>query len=122
MSDEKAMGYNQRNDEIHDNIEGMQRDSEAHADALAVVQQFNARLVSGKVVLFWPTIAAALTSKCVWLVVACDSCGTIIDLDLTMKRRKSEASISVALEDVRCPRCNGHGRIRIAGLSRYPSI
>ena len=34
---------------------------------------------------FWPTIAAALTSKHHWLVIACDSCDTIIDLDLTVK-------------------------------------
>jgi hypothetical protein len=39
-----------------------------------------------------------------------------------VKRRDPEAPIRVALDDVRCPRCNGHGRTRIVGLSRYPSI
>jgi hypothetical protein len=29
----------------------------------------------GKTAWFWPTIAAALTSKHHWLVIACDSCG-----------------------------------------------
>jgi hypothetical protein len=39
-----------------------------------------------------------------------------------LKRRDPDAPIRVALNDVRCPRCNGHGRTRIVGLSRYPSI
>ncbi len=66
--------------------------------------------------------AAALTAKHHWLVIACDSCGAIIDLDLRVKRRDPEAVVRIALDDVRCPRCNGLGRMRIAGLSRYPSI
>ena len=56
-------GYNQHNDEIHDNIEGMQGDREGEADTLAIVQQFNARLATRTLVLSWPTIATALTSK-----------------------------------------------------------
>jgi hypothetical protein len=40
------MGYNARNDEIRDNIERMRRDREAYADALASVEQFNARLAA----------------------------------------------------------------------------
>jgi hypothetical protein len=62
----RAVGYNQRNDEIRDNIERMRRDREAYADALATVEQFNARLSAKKSVWFWPTIAAALTSKHHW--------------------------------------------------------
>jgi hypothetical protein len=38
------MGYNQRNDEIGDNVERMRREREAYADALATVEKFNARL------------------------------------------------------------------------------
>jgi hypothetical protein len=33
-----------------------------------------------------------------------------------------EASIRVALRDVRCPRCNGYGRPRIVGPAPHPSI
>lgn len=116
------MGYNQRNDEIRDNIERMRREREAHADALATVEQFNARLSAKKSAWFWPTIAAALTSKHHWLIIACDSCGTVIDLDLTVKRRDPNAPIRIALDDVRCPRCNGHGRTRVVALSRHPSM
>jgi len=53
---------------------------------------------------------------------ACDSCGTVIDLDLTVKRRDPEASVRVALRDMRCPRCNGYGRPRIIALAWLPSI
>ena len=38
------MGYNHRNDEIHDNIGRMQCEWEAQRDALATVRRFNARL------------------------------------------------------------------------------
>ena len=95
---------------------------EAYADALATMEQFNGRLLAKKSAWFWPTIAAALTSKHHWLIVACDSCGTVIDLDLTVKRRDHNAPIRIALDDVLCPRCNGYGRTRIVALSRYPSI
>ena len=81
------MGYNARNDEIRDNVERMRREREAYEDALATVEQFNTRLAAKKSAWFWPTIAAALISKHHWLVIACDSCGTVIDLDLTVKRR-----------------------------------
>jgi hypothetical protein len=36
--------------------------------------------------------------------------------------RDPEVSIRVALRDVRCPRCNGHGRPRIIALARHPSV
>ena len=51
------MGYNHRNDEIRDNIERIRREQEAYADALATVEQFNARLLVKKSAWFWPTIA-----------------------------------------------------------------
>ena len=116
------MGYNARNNEIHDNITRMRRAWEAERDAVATVRGFNARLSSKGYVWFWPKITAAITAKHPWLVVACDSCGTVVDLDLRVKRRDPEASIRVALRDVRCPRCNGDGRPRIVGLAPHPSI
>jgi hypothetical protein len=91
-----AMGYNRRNDEIRHNVERLRRDREAYADALATVEQFNARLSAKKTAWFWPTIAAALTSKHHWLIIACDSCGTVSDLDLTVKRRDPNAPIRAA--------------------------
>jgi hypothetical protein len=111
-----------RNEFIRANIERMQRDTEAVAESTATVEQFNARLAAKKIAWSLPTISAALTSKHHWLIIACDSCDTMIDLDLTFKRRDPNAPISAALNDVRCPRCNGHGRTRIVSLARYPSI
>jgi hypothetical protein len=64
-----------------------------------------------------PKINAALTSNHHWLIINCDSCGTVVDLDLQVKPRDPEASIRVALRDVQCPRCNGYGRPRIIALA-----
>ena len=66
--------------------------------------------------------SAALVSKHHWLVILCDSCDTVVDLDLRVKPRDPEASIRVVLRDVQCPRCNGLGRPRIVALARQPSI
>jgi len=115
------MGYNQRNDEIHDNVGRMRAQWEAERDALATVRRFNGRLSSKGYAWFWPKISAAITAKYPWLVIACDSCGMVVDLDLRVKPRDPEASIRVALRDARCPRCNGYGRLRIARLERHPS-
>ena len=76
----------------------MRRDRAAYADALATVEQFIGRLAAKKPAWFWPTIAAALTSKHHWLVIACDSCDTVIDLDLTVKRRDPNAPVRIALD------------------------
>ena len=113
----KAMGYNARNDEIRDNVTRMRREWEAQRNALAAVRRFNATLFAKGYVWFWPKIAAALTSKHHWLVINCDSCGTVVDLDLRVKPRDPEASIRVA-RDVQCPRCNGYGRPRVIALAR----
>jgi hypothetical protein len=85
------MSYNARNDEIHENLDRMLPEREAYEDSLAIVRQFNARLSTKKTVWFWPTIAAALASKHYWLIIACDACNTVIDLDLTVKRRDPDA-------------------------------
>ena len=94
----------------------------AQRGALATVRRFNATLSAKGYVWFWPKIAAALTSKHHWLVIACDSCDTVVDLDLRVKPRDPKASIRVALRDVQCPRCNGHGRPRIIALAGHPSL
>ena len=112
------MEYNARNDEIRDNITRMRRQWEEERDALAAVRRFNAKLSSKGYSWFWPKIGAALKSKHHWPAINCDSCGTVVDLDLRVKPRDPEASIRVALRDVRCIRCNGHGRPRIVALRR----
>jgi hypothetical protein len=51
-----------------------------------------------------------------------DAVETIALVDLRVKPQDPEASIRVALRDVRCPRCNGYGRPRIVALAHHPSI
>ena len=101
------------------NIRHLRAQWKAERDALATVRHFNAKLSTKGSAWFWPKIAAAITAKHPWLVIACDSCGTVIDLELRVKPRDPEASIRVALRDVRCPRCNGHGRPRIVALASH---
>ena len=103
-------------------VERMRRRWEEERGALATVRRFNAKLSSKGYSWSWPKIAAALKSKHHWLVINCDSCGTVVDLDLRVKPRDPEASIRVVLRDVRCIRCNGHGRPRIIGLAQHLSV
>jgi len=84
--------YKARNDEIRDNITRMRREWEAQRGALATVRRFNAIMSTKGKAWFWPTIGAALVSKHHWL--NCDSCGTVIDLDLRVKPRDPEASVT----------------------------
>ena len=90
------MGYNARNDEIHENLERMRLERDSYENSLAIVRQFNARLSAKKTAWFWPTISAALASKHHWLIIACDACDTVIDLDLTVKRRDPDACRSAS--------------------------
>jgi len=120
-SEAQAMGMSHRRDDQRARHARLERDAAAMADARATIEEFNARLAAGREAWFWPTIAAALATKHHWLVVCCDACGTMIDLDLSVKRRHPDAPINIALRDVRCPRCNGHGAPRITALARWPS-
>ena len=53
----------------------------------ASMQSFRPKVIRGS----GPKIAAALTSNHHCLVINCDSCGTVIDLDLRVKPRDPEA-------------------------------
>jgi hypothetical protein len=108
------MGYNARNDEVRDNVSRMRAQWQAERNALATVRRFNARLSATGYSWFWPKITAAITAKHPWLVIACDSCGNVVDLDLRVKPRDPETSVRVALRDIRCP--------RIVALASRPSI
>ena len=111
------MGISHRKDDIAAQIRRAERDRDAMEDALATVLAFNARVAAGKIAWSWPTIGATLATGHHWLSVECDACGTVIDLDLSVKTRHPDAS----LRDVRCPRCNGNGRPHILALSKFSS-
>jgi len=100
----------------------MKREQQAQREALDAVRRFNATASAGGRIWFWRTVAAALVSKHYGLVVACDAHDTVVDLDLHVKPRDPDASVRVALREVRCPRCNGHGRPRIIALAQWASI
>jgi len=95
------------------------REREDIASALPVIEAFNARLAAGREPFFAPTIRAALITGHYWLIVVCRSCDLVLDLDLRVKRRPPEATILMALADVKCPRCNGHGRPEVARLAKW---
>jgi hypothetical protein len=88
-------------------------------DAQAIVGLFNAALAASRKPMFMPTIEAAVLAKHPWLIVLCRSCDTIIDLDVWMKPRPPMATILMAFAEIRCPRCNGHGRPAILRFPRY---
>jgi hypothetical protein len=94
------------------------REQQDKAEALPVIEMFNAKLAAGREPFFLPTIRAALITGHPWMIVHCRSCDTVIDFDLRMKPRPPEATILLALRDVKCPRCNGHGRTEVVRLAR----
>ena len=114
--------YRRPRSEVIRDVERMRRAWADERIARATVRRFNAALKVRPSAGFWPTVATALTAKFHWVVILCDSCGGVTDLDLRVKPRDPEASVRVTLKDVRCPRCNGHGRPRIIGLAQRPSI
>lgn len=109
----------------HERVQAVERMKRAWAeeqDALLIIRAYNARLSAKVSAGFWPTVGTAIKARHPWVAILCESCGGVTDLDLRVKPRDPEASIHVALHDVRCPRCNGHGRPRIVALARHPSI
>lgn len=91
------------------------------ADATTAIELFNVRASKNFGVVSWPTVAAALISKHHWAQILCRSCDGITDMDLRVKRRDAAQPVCVILFDVRCPRCNGHGRPQIVRLDKTPS-
>jgi hypothetical protein len=85
------MVNSRRHDEMLENVERMQRAWEAERDALATVRRFNAKLSAKRAAWFWPKIAAAITAMHPWLVIACDSCGTVVDLDLRVNSARARS-------------------------------
>jgi hypothetical protein len=96
----------------------MQRDLQAQREALATVRRFNATLSAKGRVWFWPTIAAALVSRHHWLVIACDSCETMVDLGVL------NPVILMNPFVWRCATCNARAATGMAGHAslRWRSI
>jgi hypothetical protein len=81
----------------HERVQAVEwREQNDEREALAAVRRFNAMASTGCRAWFFPTVAAALASKHHWLVVVCDACDTVVDLDLRVKRRDPDASVRCA--------------------------
>jgi hypothetical protein len=93
------------------------REQQDKAEALPIIEGFNSRLEAGREPFFMPTIRAALITGHHWMIVVCRSCDTVLDLDLRVRRRPPQATILMALRDLRC---NGHGRPEIMRLAKGP--
>ena len=91
-------------------VERMQRQWADERDALATVRRFNATLSAKGYVWFWPKIAAALTSKHHWLVIVCDSCGTVVDW-ICVLSQATQRPPSVS----RCAACNARAAMDTVG-------
>jgi hypothetical protein len=74
-------------------------------DAVAVIEAWNARLVTGRRVLSSPTFGAAALAGYRWLTVYCPGCGTVKDVDLGKIDRHPDASISSLIPSLSCRTC-----------------
>lgn len=115
------MGISDRVPKIKAGIAQWRADQKNVADAVAAIELFNTRAARKLGVVSWPTIGAVLLSKHHWAAILCRSCDTITDMDLRVKKRDSAQPVCVILSDIRCPRCNGHGRPQIIALRKLPS-
>jgi hypothetical protein len=99
----------------------MKRAWETERQSLATIRRFNASLSARGYSWFWPKIAAALVSKHHWLIIACDACETIVDLDLRVKPRDPKAAGAW-----HCVMFNAHAAMategRIIALAQHPSV
>jgi hypothetical protein len=96
------------------------REHEDRAIAGAVVEFFNLALAEGREPWFMPTVRGAIMAGHPWLIVLCRSCDTVIDMEMRVKPRPRMATILMPFSEVRCPRCNGHGRPAILRLAPQP--
>ena len=92
----------------------MRREWEAQRDALATVRRLQCAVFGQR--LF---VVVAQDRRCANFKASLvgHQCGTVVDLDLRVKPRDLDASIRVALCDVRCPR-SSHWR----GIRRFAEV
>jgi hypothetical protein len=95
------------------------RDEAAAADAVWMIEAWNARLAGRRALLFSPTIGAALTAGYRWMTVACPGCRTCRDVDLAETDRHPDASVASLIPALSCRNCRPHPPLaQIRGLRR----
>jgi hypothetical protein len=91
------------------------------ADAAAMIEAWNARLATGRRVLWSPTLGAAALAGYRWLTVYCPGCGTVKDVDLAKVDRHPGASISSLIPSLSCRTCRPNAPfVQIKRLSERP--
>ncbi len=116
------MGHNsgRRESELRERMQRDARDRERVADAIAVVEQWNARLTAGKPAHWSPTIGAAILARQPWLRLYCPGCRQQHELDLRRLVRPCEFPITAL--SLRCESgCRGQSpRPELLGLVAAP--
>ena len=93
----------------------------ARADALAVVERWNAALATGRGALWSPTIRAAVIAGTPWLDVYCPGCRTSRVIDIRTIDRHPLASVGSLVLGLRCSWCPGSAPMPvITGLHACP--
>jgi hypothetical protein len=103
--------------------EQRQREVEARqvdiAEAVRIVEAWNAKLAAGRRILFSPTIGAAIISGHRWLTVLCPACGTVNEIDVGSLGRHPDASIMSLIPALSCRACRPHAPFaQLRGLAR----
>jgi hypothetical protein len=76
------MGVRTRGPDIKAGAAKFRADRAARLEAELVIDRWNRRLATGRDMLWWPTIRAALIAGTPWLDVFCPGCGTSRAIDL----------------------------------------
>ena len=93
----------------------------ARAEALAVIERWNAALSAGRGALWSPTIRAAVTAGTPWLDVHCPGCGTSRTIGIRLVDGHPLASVESLVLGLRCSWCPGSASMPvITGLHPCP--
>ena len=84
------------------------REDATAADAVWMMEAWNARLAGGQPLLFSPTIRAALGAGYRWMTVACPGCRTCREIDLAATGRHPDAAVASLIPALSCRNCRPH--------------
>src|ERR1700691_3495709 len=103
------MGVRTRGPDIAIDAKRQVADAAARAEAKAVIERWNEKLVASRDMLWSPTIRAALIAGTPWLDVFCPGCGTSRAIDLRKVDHHPLASVATLVLGLRCSWCARRG-------------
>jgi len=101
------MGIRTRGLGIDINAKRQAADAAMRDEAKGVIDRWNEQLATSRVMLWSPTIRAALIAGTPWLDVYCPGCGTSRAIDLRTVDRHPMASVGTLVLGLRCGWCPG---------------